>query len=584
MRGCRSYVRAGAALLALSLLVPLSAPAVAQVSAQEQGPACDDAPEGRFPDVSGVHQPGIDCIGWWGVTQGGADGTYNPSGVVRRDQMATFVARVIELSGGDLPDGPTADFVDIAGNVHADAIRQLASIEVVGGVGDGAYEPAGSVNRGQMGAFLARAWQARTGEELPIDPAVSFTDIDGNVHADNILRIASAGFTGGVGDGRYDPAAPVTRAQMGTFLARFLAALVEQGVTDYPPADPVPLPGQPDPDPAPEPDPEPDPDPAPDPDPDPAPEPDPDPQPDGVAPIGTGLSTVDGFTISVRATIPDATELVLEENANNEPPAEGNRYFIATIRVTVDEDEIGRFNAVNRLQAIAESGRVYDQLNIGDWCGGPVPDGFTSSRTAFRGGSIQGNICMEVADDDVDSLELFDMRSGPEQGPRWALSGADAEVELPEAPAPTGPRADPRPVGEEFTLGEEWTVRVLETIPDAAEQVAAASPSNEPAQEGRQYVLTTLEVTYSGEQQDLFPDSRLRATGVSTALVYDNTLDSCGFGIPDALPLRFFEPGETFAGAFCLEVFSQDVDGLLLFDAGPGLLLSEVPEVFHALE
>ena len=569
MRRSRSFARVGAPLLALSLLLPLAGPAAAEVSPQEQGPACADAPEGRFPDVSGVHQPGIDCIGWWGVTQGGADGTYNPSGVVRRDQMATFVARVIELSGGELPAAPTAAFDDIAGNTHETAIRQLASIEVVGGTGEGVYNPGGSVNRGQMGSFLARAWEARTGEELPIDAAVSFTDIEGNVHGDNILRIASAGFTGGVGDGAYDPSASVTRAQMGTFLARFLAALVEQGVTDYPPTDPVPLPGQPEPDPAPDPDPDPDPDPA----------------PAEVAPIGTGLSTVDGFTVSVRATIPDATDLVLEASTLNEPPAEGNRYFIATVRVTVDEDELGNFNATNRFQAIADSGTIYDQLNIGDGCGFSIPDEFDITRTAFQGGSIQGNICMEVADEDVDSLELFDIRGDAEQGPRWALSGEDADLELPAAPAPTGPRADPRPVGEEFTLGDDWTVRVVDTIPDAAEQVEAASPTNEPAGEGRQYFLTALEVTYSGEEEDaLFPDSRLRATGNSTALVYDHSKDSCGFGIPDTLPLRFFQPDETFTGTLCLEVFSQDVDELLLFDAGPVLVMTEVPEVFHTLQ
>jgi hypothetical protein len=162
--------------------------------AQPITPACVDAPVGRFADVSGTHQAGIDCIGWWGVTQGTGDGTYNPAGTVRRDQMASFVARTLTLTGGTLPGSP---------------------------------------------------------------PDV-FADDDGNTHEANINRVAAAGLTGGTADGGYDPSGEVSRAQMGTFLARLLAKLVADGHIDYPPTDPVALP-----DPDPEPDPTPDPGPAP---------------------------------------------------------------------------------------------------------------------------------------------------------------------------------------------------------------------------------------------------------------------------------------------------------------------------------
>lgn len=208
--------------------------------AQPIEPACADAPEGRFADTTGVHQAGVDCIGWWGVTQGDGQGAFSPGQLVSRDQMATFMARVIELSGGELPVEPAATFEDVSGT-HALAINQLAALEVVGGTSATTFNPTGTVNRAQMAAFLARAYEARTGEALPLGD-ITFPDIEGNVHAENIVRIATAGLTGGTADGRYDPGAPVSRAQMGTFLARLLALLVDSGTTAYPPANPVPMP------------------------------------------------------------------------------------------------------------------------------------------------------------------------------------------------------------------------------------------------------------------------------------------------------------------------------------------------------
>ena len=203
--------------------------------------ACLRAPTERFPDVFSVHTDGVDCIGWWGVTAGGADGRYEPRRPVRREQMASFIDRTLTLAGVEPSDTPATTFSDLAGGVHDDAIARLAALEVVGGVAPDRFDPAGTVNRAQMASFLARAYEARTGEALPTDVA-SFSDIDGNVHADNIARIAGAGLTGGVDGDRFNPRGAVTRAQMGTFLARFLALMVDEGSLAYPPADPVPLP------------------------------------------------------------------------------------------------------------------------------------------------------------------------------------------------------------------------------------------------------------------------------------------------------------------------------------------------------
>ena len=61
---------------------------------------------------------------------------------------------------------------------------------------------------------------AGAADELP--PGGTFVDDDGLSHEPNIEAIAAAGITAGCDDTHYCPNAPVSRAQMGSFLSRAL--------------------------------------------------------------------------------------------------------------------------------------------------------------------------------------------------------------------------------------------------------------------------------------------------------------------------------------------------------------------------
>jgi len=80
--------------------------------------------------------------------------------------MASFVARTVERSGGQLPAAGDQGFGDIAGNVHAERINQLAAAGIVQGTAAGTYAPGSPVTRAQMATFLVRAFEYRT------DPAL----------------------------------------------------------------------------------------------------------------------------------------------------------------------------------------------------------------------------------------------------------------------------------------------------------------------------------------------------------------------------------------------------------------------------
>ena len=79
-----------------------------------------------------------------------------------------------------------------------------------------------------MATFLTRAYEVRTGEELPVDGDY-FGDDDGTTHEQRTNAAAAAGFTGGLGDGGFGPAVTVRRDGMATFLARVLDRLVAVG-------------------------------------------------------------------------------------------------------------------------------------------------------------------------------------------------------------------------------------------------------------------------------------------------------------------------------------------------------------------
>lgn len=166
---------------------------------------------GTFTDDDGnLHEPNIQAIAAIGVTLGCGGSNYCPDSSVRRDEMASFLARALELPLQD--SGP---FNDITGNEHAGAINAIAAAGISVGCAAGRYCPANPVRRDEMASFLARAF----GHPASASP---FTDTAGNAHEPDIGAIAVAGITLGCAADRYCPAGPVRRDEMASFLARGL--------------------------------------------------------------------------------------------------------------------------------------------------------------------------------------------------------------------------------------------------------------------------------------------------------------------------------------------------------------------------
>jgi hypothetical protein len=95
-----------------------------------------------------------DILWLWGegITTGCGGTRFCPRDPVLRDQMATFLRRAFSLARTS-----TDFFTDDEGNPHEDSINRLAASGITTGCATARYCPTAKVKRGQMATFLARA-------------------------------------------------------------------------------------------------------------------------------------------------------------------------------------------------------------------------------------------------------------------------------------------------------------------------------------------------------------------------------------------------------------------------------------------
>ncbi len=212
---------------------------------------CANAPEENqpFTDVEGdTFEDSIECLAAVGITRGGPgslpDDQYGPALTVRRDAMASFIARLIdkadELDTGEeiqglAPFDGTLDITDVrSDNVHRENIDRLLEAGILNGGPEGRpsneYGPELEVSRAQMASFIVRALASMTGEsyETPNDYFVD--DEMAEPHQPNINAAAASAIAVGDGQDAYEPVRPISRSQMAGFLTRTLAALEDGGL------------------------------------------------------------------------------------------------------------------------------------------------------------------------------------------------------------------------------------------------------------------------------------------------------------------------------------------------------------------
>jgi len=134
------------------------------------------SPGDAFGDDNGsVHEVRINQLAAVGVVAGVTPTSFRPGDFVTRGQMATFLVRAHDLvAARDLvADG--SRFGDDTGSVHEASIDKCATAGLAGGTGSGSFSPLEPVSRAQLASFLARSLDllVSTGEvDAPTAPPI----------------------------------------------------------------------------------------------------------------------------------------------------------------------------------------------------------------------------------------------------------------------------------------------------------------------------------------------------------------------------------------------------------------------------
>ncbi len=123
---------------------------------EKSGDVLPEPSQDWFGDDNGTtHERNINRLAEAGVISGRAPGVYAPDGPVSRGAMAKFLAVSYEYTSGEELPGHVDYFADDNGHVLELFVNQAASVGLAAGSGSG-YNPGGDVRRDQMATFIAR--------------------------------------------------------------------------------------------------------------------------------------------------------------------------------------------------------------------------------------------------------------------------------------------------------------------------------------------------------------------------------------------------------------------------------------------
>ena len=178
-------------------------------------------------EQAGRHRAAIAALQARGILVGTecAPRGFCPHQELPRWVMAVWIVRAVDQGG--LPAVESSRFADVDRDLWwAPYVQRLADLGITRGcaVDPDLFCPQQPVTRGQMAAFLTRAFDLTRNLDSDGSGAVRFTDTQGSSHDTFIQALAASHITVGCATDplRYCPHRFVTRAEMATFVARAL--------------------------------------------------------------------------------------------------------------------------------------------------------------------------------------------------------------------------------------------------------------------------------------------------------------------------------------------------------------------------
>ncbi|WP_189015504.1 S-layer homology domain-containing protein [Paenibacillus marchantiophytorum] len=133
--------------------VPPDKSVVAVIKQQIEEHKASTTPTVEPSDVKGHWaEKTVDTFVKLNIIQGYGDGTVKPDAPITRAEFASIITRVFAISTGT----NHADLNDIGNHWAKQAIESLAKAGVIGGYGDGSFQPDKTISREEMAVILSR--------------------------------------------------------------------------------------------------------------------------------------------------------------------------------------------------------------------------------------------------------------------------------------------------------------------------------------------------------------------------------------------------------------------------------------------
>ena len=142
-----------------------------------------------------------------GIINGKGNGIFDPEGNITRGDFALMTVRML---GVDVSGYTTAPFSDVkASDYYMKAIAYCAEKGIIGGTGDGKFEPEKNILREEAAKIIAVALDldGTTTEKFKDDAKIS------NWAKGYVDACKAAGIFGGDEKGNFNPKSPITRAE-----------------------------------------------------------------------------------------------------------------------------------------------------------------------------------------------------------------------------------------------------------------------------------------------------------------------------------------------------------------------------------
>lgn len=178
-----------------------------------------------------IHMPNVypDTLNWdcavdghkWNVTENFAatglhEGRYTRVCAICGAKDQTVFAGGLCAMGASCPGQNFLDMPD-ADNWAHNSIEYVLEYALLSGLGDGRFDPNGSMTRAMLVNVLWRV----AGKPNP-DTELSFTDVaEKSWYSDSVLWAAANGIAAGVGNGKFKPNAEISREQIAVILRNF---------------------------------------------------------------------------------------------------------------------------------------------------------------------------------------------------------------------------------------------------------------------------------------------------------------------------------------------------------------------------